>query len=174
MDPAGHLKIGFSFMFILVLGGCGYRLAGGRLGQDDGRTIGVPTFVNSTTTYRVEQRLSEAVRRELVQRTRYSVSPEPSGDAVIMGEILSFSAIPIIFNEQGRASAYSIFVEVKVSMTDNSTGRIVFQNDRWVFRETFQLAQNSGEFVLEDTAATERLARRFAASLVASLLNTNP
>jgi hypothetical protein len=157
---------------MVAMSGCGYRLAGGRLSQGEGRTIAVPTFVNNTTTYRIEQRLSEAVRGELVNRTRYRVSAESAGDAVVEGEVLSFNAIPIIFNQQGRASSYSIFVEIKVRMTDN--GRVVFQNDRWVFRETFELAQNSGEFVLEDTAAIDRLARRFAASLVASMLYANP
>ena len=48
---------------------------------------------------------------------------------------------------------------------------VLFQNDHWVFREVFELGQNSAEFVPEDPAAVDRLARRFASSLVASLLH---
>ena len=61
-------------------------------------TIAVPTFINRTTTYRVEQRITDAVRQELIKRTRYKVVPEESGDVVMAGEVLSFIAVPVIFN----------------------------------------------------------------------------
>jgi hypothetical protein len=173
MDSSGYTYLRIVLLIAAVtFGGCGYRLSGSRISQGEGRTIAVPTFINRTTTYRIEQRLSEAVRRELLRRTRYQVSSEPSADVVVAGEVLSFSAIPIIFNDQGRASSYSIFVDMRVYVTDNATGAAIFQNDRWTFRDEFELAPNSEEFVPEDTAAIDRLARRFAASLVASMLNT--
>jgi hypothetical protein len=174
MDSPKHISIVCLVLLGISLSGCGYRLAGTRLNEGQGSTIGVPTFVNRTTTYKIEQRLSEAVRRELIRRTRYEVTSEPSANVIVAGEVLGFSAIPIIFNQQGRASSYSIFVDMKVIMTDTRTGSVIFQSDRWTFREVFELAQNSAEFVLEDTAAIDRLARRFAASLVASMLYTNP
>ena len=130
--------------------------------------------MNRTTTYRIEQRLTEAVRREFIRRTRFKVIPEDAGDVVVAGEVLSFTAVPIIFNQQGRGSSYSILVDLNIRLTDSSTGAILFQNDRWTFREVFELSQISSEFVPEDTAAIDRLARRFAASLVASVLHSNP
>ena len=137
-------------------------------------TIAVPTFINRTTTYRVEQRITDAVRQELIKRTRYKVVPEESGDVVMAGEVLSFIAVPIIFNQQGRGSSYSLLVDMSVRLTDSSTGKVLFQNDRWTFREVFELAQNSSDFVPEDTPAVERLARRFATTLVASVLSARP
>ena len=157
-----------------LLSGCGYRLASKTAANGSGRTIAIPTFRNRTTTYRIEQRLSEAVRQEFVRRTQYKVVPAEAGDVVVAGEVLSFTAIPIIFNQQGRGSSYGIFVELNVHLTDSATGATLFQNDHWVFREVFELSQNSGEFVPEDTAAVERLARRFASSLVASVLHAKP
>lgn len=156
------------------LPGCGYRLANSKLNSGEGQTIAVPTFTNRTTTYRIEQRLTEAVRRELIRRTRFKVSPEATGDVVMAGEVLSYAAIPIIFNEQGRGSSYSILVDVNVRLTNSKTGAVMFQNERWTFRDVFELAQNSGEFVPEDTVALERLARRFASSLIASVLHAKP
>lgn len=161
-------------LLLMSLSGCGYRLAGKKLNNGEGRTIAVPTFSNRTTTYRIEQRLTEAVRRELIRRTRFKVMPSETGDVVVAGEVLNFIANPIIFNEQGRGSSYSILVDLNVRLTDRQTGAVIFQNDRWTFREVFELAQNSGEFVPEDTAALERLARRFASSLVASILRSKP
>ena len=155
----------------VVLSGCGYRLANKNLGGGQGQTIAVPTFTNRTTTYRIEQRLSEAVRQELIRRTRFRVVPEDSGDVVMAGEVLSYTAVPVIFNQQGRGSAYSMLVDLNIRLTDTKTGKVLFQNDRWTFREVFELAQNSAEFVTEDTAALERLARRFASSLVATVMH---
>ena len=137
-------------------------------------TIAVPAFVNRTTTYRIEQRITDAVRQELIKRTRYKVVSEETGDVVMAGEVLSFIAVPIIFNEQGRGSSYSILVDMSVRLTESSTGKVLFQNDRWTFREVFELAQNSSDFVPEDTPAVERLARRFASTLVASVLSAKP
>ena len=137
-------------------------------------TIAVPAFVNRTTTYRIEQRITDAVRQEFIKRTRYKVVSEESGDVVMAGEVLSFIAVPIIFNQQGRGSSYSLLVDMSVRLTESSTGKVLFQNDRWTFREVFELAQNSSDFVPEDTPAVERLARRFASTLVASMLSARP
>jgi len=158
----------------LIATGCGYRIAGKKLNSGEGRTIAIPTFANRTTTYRIEQRLTEAVRREFIRRTRFSVVPAEAGDVVVAGEVLNFIAVPIIINEQGRGSSYSILVDLNVKLTDTRTGAVLFQNNRWTFREVFELAQNSSEFVPEDTPAIDRLARRFASSLVASVLRAKP
>jgi len=158
----------------LATTGCGYRIAGKKLNGGEGRTIAIPTFANRTTTYRIEQRLTEAVRREFIRRTRFNVVPAETGDVVVAGEVLTFAAVPIIFNEQGRGSSYSILVDLNVKLTDTKTGAVLFQNNRWTFRDVFELAQNSAGFVPEDTPAIDRLARRFASSLVASVLRAQP
>ena len=160
------------YLFLAALSGCGYRLANKNLGGGEGRTIAVPTFSNQTTTYRIEQRLTEAVRQELVRRTRFKVLPDTSGDLVMTGEVLNYGAVPVIFNQQGRGSAYTMLVDLNVRLTDTKTGKVVFRNDHWTFREIFELSQTSSEFVPEDTAALDRLSRRFASSLVASVMHS--
>jgi len=161
-----------TYFGLTFLCGCGYRLANKNLGAGEGRTIAVPTFANKTTTYRIEQRVTEAVRQELIRRTRFKVVPQATGDLVMAGEVLNYAAVPVIFNQQGRGSAYTMLVDMSVRLTDTKTGKVVFQNDRWTFREVFELSQSSAEFVPEDTAALDRLARRFASSLVASAMHS--
>ena len=152
--------------------GCGYRLAGKQLNEGAGRSIAVPTFANRTTSYKVEQKLAEEVRRELIRRTHFKVTPENTGDVVVIGEVLNYNAVPVIFDQEGRGSAYTILVDLSVRVTESQTGKVLFRNDRWTFREVFELAQHSSEFVPEDPAAVERLARRFASTLVASLIHS--
>jgi Lipopolysaccharide-assembly len=163
--------LGASLCFCILLFGCGYRLANKNLGGGEGRVISVPTFVNKTTTYRIEQRITEAVRQELYRRTRFKVIPDTGGDLLLSGEVLAYAAVPVIFSQQ-RATAYTILVDMNVRLTDAKTGQVVFQNDHWSFREVFELSQNSGDFVPEDTPALDRLARRFASSLVATVMHS--
>ncbi len=165
-------KLVVVYLFLTALSGCGYRLANKNLGGGEGRTIAVPTFTNQTTTYRIEQRLTEAVRQELIRRTRFKVVPDNNGDLVMAGQVLSYGAVPVIFNQQGRGSVYAMLVGLNVRLTDTKTGKVVFQNDNWAFREIFELSQTSSEFVPEDPAALDRLSRRFASSLVASLMHS--
>ena len=165
------ISAGLSLLFTLC-SSCGYRLANKNLGAGEGRTIAVPTFTNKTTTYRIEQRMTEAVRQELLRRTRFKVVPETSGDFVMAGEVIGYVAVPVIFNQQGRGSAYRIVVDLNVRLMEMQTGKVIFQNDHWTFGDVFELSQNSSDFVPEDTAALDRLSRRFASSLVASVLHS--
>jgi hypothetical protein len=160
-------------VLLLLLSGCGYRLAARKGGTGEGRTIAVPTFVNTTNGYRIEQRLSEAVRKELVRKTRYHVTTESAGDVVVAGEVRGYGSTPTVFVD-GRASQYAVSVQLRVVVTDTASGKVLFQNDAWDYRDSFQLSQAAGDFVPEDPAALERLADRFASSLVASLLHQQP
>jgi hypothetical protein len=161
-------------LLLLLLSSCGYRLAARKGGSGEGRTIAVPTFANRAPTggYRVEQRISEAIRKELVRKTRYHVTSEETGDVVMAGELLNYvNTSPTVFNDKGRASQYAISVLLKVVVTDKATGKVLFRNDAWEHRDSFQLAPNAGDFVPEDPAAVARVADRLAAALVASLLH---
>ena len=136
-----------------------------------GKTIAVPTFVNATTNYRIEQHMSEAVRKELARTTHYSVTSTDTGDVLVRGEVLSYSTSPTVFDDRGRAAQYAITVSLKVLVTETETGKTLLENDAMAFRENFQISQNAGEFVPEDPAALERLAARFASAVVASLVH---
>ena len=161
-------------LLIASIAGCGYRLAGERVDSGAGQTLAVPVFRNLTTEFRIEQQLTAAVRRELIRRTRYRVTPTRNGDVILAGEVLGINSIPIIFTDQGRGTAYTVAVDVRVRVTDTADGSILFQNDRWTFSEVFELSNDSEAFVAEDSAAIDRLARQFASSLVASLAYANP
>jgi hypothetical protein len=77
----------------------------------------------------------------------------------------------VTFIQKTRGSTYIMVVDVSVRLTESKTGKILFQNDHWTFRDVFELGQNSAEFVSEDPAALERLASRFASSFVASVMH---
>ena len=62
-------------------------------------TIAVPAFVNQTTTYRIEQMLTEAVVHEFIARTKYRVVPEADGaDLVLHGQVTTLGAGAVLFD----------------------------------------------------------------------------
>ena len=83
---------------LLVSTGCGYHTAGHTVTLPDNvKTIAVPSFVNDTRTYKIEQTLTAAVVREMVTRTHYQIlnRPDSEADATLRGEVLSSSASPL-------------------------------------------------------------------------------
>src|SRR5215471_1435922 len=168
----------FSYLFVLFVGflfltlpGCGYRLASKNFNGGRGQSIAVPAFLNRTTTYRIEQRLAEAMRQELIRRTHYDVVASDSADVVVSGEVLQYTAVPVTFDQTGRGSRYAMLIDLKIVVTDTSTHKEIFRNDRFTFREIFELAETPGDFVREDPGAMDRLSRHFAASIVDTLMH---
>lgn len=161
-------------MLFVVIQGCGYHVASRKFSGGAGKTIAIPTFVNQTTNFRLEQRLTDAVRREFIERTQFRVTSQGEGDLVLTGIVHGFGGSPIFFDDRGRASAYNIVVDLGISVKDSSTGQVILRNDHWGFSEAFELARVSADFVPEDSAAIDRLARKFASSLVAALLQQTP
>ena len=61
-------------LLVLALTGCGYHTAGHVTTiPSNVQTIAIPSFVNQTQTYKIEQTLTAAVVREMVTRTHYHV-----------------------------------------------------------------------------------------------------
>ena len=159
-------------LLVTLTSGCGYRLAARKGDIGSGRSLAVPTFTNSTNTYRVEQRISEALRQELARSTHYKVSSADNGDVLVRGDVVGYGIGPSVFDERGRAAQYSVSITVKVVVTEPSTGKTLFRNDSMTFRDSFQLSQTAGDFVPEDPAALNRIAERFASSIVAALVHS--
>lgn len=157
--------------------GCGYRIrsAVGEL-PAEARSIGIPTFRNVTSQFKIEQLLSRAVLAEFSARTRAPVNSSSSGvDLVLLGEILSVNSVPVTFNtEAGGAqtfgSAFLTTVRVSAKLLRAQDGSIVWQNDNFTYIERYVLNSSVGEFFSEENPALERLARSFAASLASSIL----
>ncbi len=100
-------------------------------------------------TYRIEQILTSAVVRELTTRTQYKVLNKESGDAdaTLKGVVVLTQTAPVTYDSTtGRASTSLVTVSMKVTMTDKS-GKVLFENPNYVFREEYQISQPGGELL---------------------------
>src|SRR6202050_1775267 len=169
-----------SFLLIFVVAavfasGCGYHVAGhaGNL-PSDWRAIAIPAFKNDTTRYRIEQRFTEAIIRQFLQRTKCRlVQNTEDADAVLHGEVLTIETNPMIFNAiTGQVTMMLVTVHTKVLLVDNKTQKVVYKNDDIVFREEYQISTDAREFFEEQDPALERLARDLAAQIVSNVVET--
>jgi len=162
----------------LLLGGCGYSLAGrGAFLPDYIVSLGIPMFGNRTPYSPIEQLFTEKVRVEFQSRGRYQVAPADTGvDGVVRGEIINISAAPAGFNPNQQASRYRFTVVVSVSFADTRQQRVLWENPALSFSDEYELASASsaglaaGSFIDQERAAVDRLSTDFARSVVSAIL----
>jgi len=161
-----------------VSSGCGYALAGrGSFLPVSIRTVGIPVLENRSTFFQVEDILTEKIRAEFIGRGKYTVTPEDAGaDALLTGEVLSISVVPVGINENQLASRYLFTVAMKMEFTEVRTQDVIWQNDSLVFRGEYDLpaaggVQIAGEtFLDQQRNSMERIATDVARTVVTAIL----
>lgn len=157
----------------LFLNGCGYSLVGTGASAlpPSVKTVWVATFVNDTTMVGVEQRLTDAVLRELSTRGRLRpVADRAQADADLSGRLTSLSVSPVRFDDQGLALEYQVTVAASLTLVDRATEKPLFAEPSFVFRQPYTVPGSSRSYYDREQEAIEALARPFAQSLVTTIL----
>jgi outer membrane lipopolysaccharide assembly protein LptE/RlpB len=170
---AGRVLLGCA---VLASASCGYALAGhGSSLPASIKTIGVPTFVNSTSVFNIETMLTEKVRREFIGRGKYQVLPQSTGvDAVLNGTISSITASPLSFSSNQLASRYNITMTARIELRD-AKGTVLWENPALVFRQEYEASSASSAtdataFFGHEINALDRLSEEFARAIVSAIL----
>jgi hypothetical protein len=160
--------------------GCGYALAGrGSFLPTTIKTVGIPKLENRSTFFQVEDLLTEKIRSEFIGRGKYTVTPEETGaDALLTGEVLAISVVPVGINENQLASRYLFTVALKMAFTDAHTQDVIWENDSLVFRGEYDLQTKSasgtviqGEtFLDQERSSMDRIATDVARTVVTAIL----
>jgi outer membrane lipopolysaccharide assembly protein LptE/RlpB len=159
---------------LLAAGGCGYALVGQSSSLPENiKVIQFTTLENMTQRVGLEQRLSAEIARELASRGRFKVLSSADGaDAVLAGAVTFFNLYPVAFDNQGRATDYQVQVTAKVSLKKLPPGEkdTMWENPAFTFRENYQFSVSSATYLDRENDAIDRVAGRFAQSLVTSML----
>jgi hypothetical protein len=161
-----------------VASSCGYALAGrGSFLPTDIRVVAIPLLENGTPIARIDQRFTEKIRTEFINRNKYEiVSTTGAADAVLSGAITGFTNTPVGFTEQQLASRYAFTVTMRVQFTDRRNGQVLWSNDALTFRGEYDLktrgnTQVEATVLLEEEGpALDRLASDLARHVVSSIL----
>jgi Lipopolysaccharide-assembly len=165
------------FFAALLLSVSGYTECYRPVGRGDGlpkhiKTLAIPPFQNPSLRYKVEQRFTSAVIDEAIHRSRSLkiVSTPEGADAVLLGAIKYFTFRPVLLDDLGRARLFEIAINVEVTVRDQTTNKVLFNNQNYFFRGEYEISGDPATFFNEDGAATDRLARDFARSVVGTIL----
>jgi outer membrane lipopolysaccharide assembly protein LptE/RlpB len=163
---------GFVSLLLVAASGCGYALVGrSSTLPATVRVIRFETLVNQTRRVGVEQRLSHEITRELSTRGRFSVQTEAEGaDAALTGAVSSFDLFPVAFDEAGRALEYQVRITARVALKTLPEEKVLWENPAYAFNESYTFSASAASYIDRENEAIDRVAGRFAESLVTSLL----
>jgi outer membrane lipopolysaccharide assembly protein LptE/RlpB len=158
----------------LGLAGCGYHVGGkADLLPKTVRTIAIPTFGNLTTRYKLSDRLGSAISREFLTRTRYQIVADPNdADATLRGSVLTYTAFPTVVDQvTGRAAGVQLSVVLQVTLTDRTSGKVLFTRSNMEVRERYEISIDQAQYFEESETALERLSRDVARTVVSAVLS---
>ena len=158
---------------LALAAGCGYHVSGNtNLLPKNIKSIAVPAFGNATTRYALARMLPEDITKEFLSRTRYAVVADPSkADAVLSGAILNAFAYPTTVDPiSGRATGIQAIVTLQLTLTDRSTGQVIWNRPTAEFRERYELAIDPAQYFDESSTAMIRLSRDVARTVVSGVL----
>lgn len=139
------------------------------------KKVAVPAFQFEArgARYRVESRFTEAVTKEIIKRGRgLQVQGTRDGaDAAIEGTIRDFSFSGVLLDREGRARVYEVTVVAAVTIRDLKANKILYDNQNFVFRDSFEFSEDPRSFFNEEDPAVERISRAFAESVVSTIVN---
>jgi hypothetical protein len=139
------------------------------------RKVAVPAFQTEARglRYRVGSRFTEAVSREIIRRGNgLQVQGSIQGaDAVVEGTIRDFSFSGVLLDREGRARVYEITIIAAVTIRDLKEDKILYDNQNFIFRDSFEFSEDPRSFFNEEDPAVERIARAFSESVVSAIVN---
>lgn len=139
------------------------------------KRIAVPAFQFEVqgARYRVESRFTEAVSKEIIKRGRgLKVQGTRDGaDASIEGTIRNFNFSGVLLDREGRARVYEVTIVSAVTVRDLKENKILYDNQNFVFRDSFEFTDDPRSFFNEEDPAVERMSRAFAESVVSTIVN---
>jgi RNase P/RNase MRP subunit p29 len=136
------------------------------------KTVSIPAFANSTIRYKLTDVMPEAFAREFIAHTRYKVVTDPGqADMVLTGTIIDYTNNPTIFDPVAqRANVADLHVIMAVTLTERTTGKVLFQRPSFEVKESYQISPNPSEFFEESEPAIRRASERVAQMVVTSIL----
>ncbi len=139
------------------------------------KKVAVPPFQFEAKAlrYRLESRFTEQVVREVIKRGQgLQVQGTTEGaDAVIEGSLRDFTFSGVLLDRTGRARVYEVTIVGAVTVRETKGNKILYDNQNFIFRDSFEFADDPRTFFNEEDPAVERIARAFSESVVSAIIN---
>lgn len=109
---------------------------------------------------------------EILKRSRrLAVVSEPQhADAVLQGNIKGFHVAGVLLDNSGRTRLFQVTITVSVTLRDQTSQQVIFNQPNYVFRGEYELAEDPASLFDEEDPAVDRIAKEFAQSLISTIL----
>jgi hypothetical protein len=159
-----------------ALAGCGYTVAGSASSRNvlpaEVHTIAVLPWSNVSTQYKLSDYISEAVTRELITRTRYSIIADPAkADAVLSGAVANMYSGATVSDPIKGATGAQLVVQIQVKLIDRN-GKVLFERPNVEFRERYEISVNPQQYFDESQVAVQRLSKDVGRTIVSAILES--
>lgn len=141
----GNLPRGLGGLFLLLLllsSGCGYTLGNGF--SPNLKTVSVPIFENDTYRRGLEYQLTEAVQKEIQNRTPYRLARGNDADTRLTGRIVQVRKDVLGENNNDDPRQLQFSILVRVTWENLRTGEILAQQEVPVAPEAIPLMSQAG------------------------------
>jgi hypothetical protein len=152
------------FLGLMALAGCGYNV--GAPFSPEIRSVHVPIFKSASNRRFLEYQLTEAVQKQIQQRSHFRLVKDEVADTRLTGKIIDLRKNALGQTRNSDARELQVNLQVEVTWEDVRTGQILQQQRVALPPELLQLAAQA-EFAPEvgqslataDQTAIDRLAR---------------
>jgi len=117
-DGIGGTRLSVLVMVAALVGCAGYQLGNQALYPAHIRTVYVPVFESVSFRRNLGERLTEAVAKEIENRTPYKVTGDPNADSVLLGRLTGESKRVVVGSRSGDPTELQADFRVDVSWRD--------------------------------------------------------
>ena len=149
---------------ILGLGACGYSFRGTLPSHI--HTVAVPIFLNRTQEPGVDSIITNAVAQAFVTNGRLRVVRLADADAILDGEIMSYSVSPIAYDQSLNIQLYRLLVVLNLRMRDVKRKTVLFQQTGVTEQADFRVVGPVSATIAREATALTQASGEIARSIV--------
>jgi hypothetical protein len=158
---------------LLSLSSCGYRVGGKATTLPSSvHTIAVPAFKNLSTDYQLGDLFADDVSREFNERTHFQVvRDQANADMILHGSVLNVVRVPQLADPTtGKTTSVLIQIFLSLSLTERSTGKVLFSRPSLVVKDNYELATDPHQLLDESGPGFQRIGRTLARDVVSAVI----
>lgn len=140
-----------------AVAGCGYSFRGTL--PEHIQTVAVPVFVNKTGEPKLGSVLTNGVVEAFSTNGRLRVVRREDADAVLEGEVIGYSVVPISYDSQANVRQYRLTVTMNLKLLDMKKSSVLFEEHGLTEKADFNV-----QSAVSQTIAVEETSVRSAAT----------
>lgn len=148
----------------LLVAGCGYSTRGSL--PDHIKTVAVPIFKNRTLEPGVESAITSGVVNAFSSGGRVKVVPLDEADAILEGEVVSYSLDGLTFDRNANVRAYRLRLVLNVEFRDVRRSAMLWRQEGLSETSDFQVAGQVSDTIARGQGAVQQAAAEIGRKVV--------